>query len=90
LFVLFLLAIVLSVLRFKDSDYTFDIFKLFLTHSKSFFISGKGNSYFDLDIYTCVVAQILKISLVQPSGGTILLNSPVLNLGVGTIKVLLA
>ena len=29
-FVLFLLAIVLSVLRFMDSDYTFCIFKLFL------------------------------------------------------------
>jgi hypothetical protein len=28
--VLFLLAIVLSVLRFTDSDYPFDIFKLFL------------------------------------------------------------
>jgi hypothetical protein len=41
LFVLFLLAIVLSVLRFKDSDYTFDIFKLFLTHSKSFLFQVK-------------------------------------------------
>jgi ABC-type Co2+ transport system permease subunit len=30
LFVLFLLAIVLSVLRFTDSDYPFGIFKLFL------------------------------------------------------------
>jgi hypothetical protein len=29
LFVLFLLTIVLSVLRFKDSDYLFGIFKLF-------------------------------------------------------------
>jgi hypothetical protein len=33
-FVLFLLAIVLSVLRFTDSDYTFGIFKLFLRHNK--------------------------------------------------------
>jgi len=31
LFVLFLLAIVLSVLRFTDSDYRFGIFKLFRT-----------------------------------------------------------
>ena len=31
LFVLFLLAIVFSVLRFMDSDYLFGIFKLFLT-----------------------------------------------------------
>jgi hypothetical protein len=30
LFVLFLLAIVLSVLRFTDSDYPFGVFKLFL------------------------------------------------------------
>ena len=30
IFVLFLLAIVLSVLRFTDSDYPFGIFKLFL------------------------------------------------------------
>ena len=30
LFVLFLLAIVLSVIRFTDSDYTFGIFKLFI------------------------------------------------------------
>jgi amino acid permease len=31
LFVLFLFAIVLSVLRFMDSEYPFGIFKLFLT-----------------------------------------------------------
>jgi len=31
LFVLFLLAIVLSVLRYMDSDYPFGIFKLFFT-----------------------------------------------------------
>jgi hypothetical protein len=29
-FVLFLLVIVLSVIRYTDSDYPFDIFKLFL------------------------------------------------------------
>ena len=34
-FVLFLLAIVLSVLRYKDSDYPFGIFKLFLYHGKN-------------------------------------------------------
>ena len=33
LFVLFLLAVVLSVLRFTDSDYSFGIFKLFLACS---------------------------------------------------------
>ena len=33
LYVLFLLAIVLSVLRFTDSDYPFGIFKLFLIQS---------------------------------------------------------
>ena len=33
LFVLFLLAIALSVLRFADSDYPFGIFKLFYTES---------------------------------------------------------
>jgi len=31
-FVFFLLVIVLSVLRFTDSDYLFGIFKLFLTY----------------------------------------------------------
>jgi len=31
-FVVFLLAIVLSVLRFTDPDYPFGIFKLFLTY----------------------------------------------------------
>ena len=30
-FVLFLLSIVLSVLRYMDSDYSFGIFKLFFT-----------------------------------------------------------
>jgi hypothetical protein len=34
LFVLFLLAIVLSVLRFTYSDYPFGIFKLFLLYKK--------------------------------------------------------
>ena len=32
LFVLFLLAVMLSVLRFTDSDYPFGIFKLFSMH----------------------------------------------------------
>jgi hypothetical protein len=32
-FVLFILAIVLSVLRYMDSDYPFGIFKLFLTYT---------------------------------------------------------
>ena len=35
LFVLFLLAIVLSVLRFTDSDYPFGIFKLFYDTNKT-------------------------------------------------------
>jgi len=34
-FVLFLLAIVLSVLRFTDSNYSFGIFKLFVVHKSS-------------------------------------------------------
>ena len=44
-FVLFLLAIVLFVvLRFTDSDYPFDIFKLFL-HKHEWFTIGKLKSY---------------------------------------------
>jgi hypothetical protein len=35
-FVLFLLAIMLSVLRFTDSDYHFGIFKLFIYRKKRF------------------------------------------------------
>jgi hypothetical protein len=38
-FCLFLLSIMLSVLRFTDSDYPFGIFKLFLQQEQSFFIS---------------------------------------------------
>jgi hypothetical protein len=36
-FILFLLDIVLSVLRFTDSNYPFDIFKLFLSYQITMF-----------------------------------------------------
>ena len=41
LFVLFLLVIVLSVLRFTDSDYPFGIFKLFFPITTMFFAGSR-------------------------------------------------
>jgi len=38
-FLLFLLAIVLSVLRFTDSDYPFDIFKLYFQQYFSYIVA---------------------------------------------------
>jgi hypothetical protein len=46
LFVVFLLAIVLSVFPFTDSDYTFRIFQIFLTLlSKTTFVSPSSHIY---------------------------------------------
>ena len=41
-------------------------------------------------VITCDILQILSCSFVAPSGGSILLNSPSLSLGVGTNSVLWA
>ena len=48
-FVLFLLAIVLSVLRFTDSDYPFGIFKLFSRLFLAFADSPLNMQHFDLN-----------------------------------------
>jgi hypothetical protein len=71
-FVLFLLAIVLSVLRFTDSDYTFGIFKLFLRHNKGdvgivlfcFVFHFIDTGYIEL-IYTPLLAHTTSFLFLQ-------------------------
>ena len=59
LFVLFLLASVLSVLiQFTDSDYHFGIFKLFLRHYKNIFI-GTESKYGIVSLQICANVNIL-------------------------------
>ena len=51
-FVLFHLDIVLSVLRFTDSDYPFGIFKLFETESHPFYV--KDNMHHFINTMYCL------------------------------------
>ena len=56
-FVLFLLAIVLSVLlRYTDSDCSFGIFKLFLNESVRHFnfLSGNNPNVFQNELFYCI------------------------------------
>jgi hypothetical protein len=71
LFVLFLLAIVLSVLRYTNSDNPFGIFKVFQQRysgnaSWYFWVDGNMCSYFFL--YSCIVIKdsIVKLGVMIP------------------------
>jgi hypothetical protein len=70
-FCLFLLVIVLSVLRYTNSDYPFGIFKLFKQRysgnaSWYFWVDGNMCSYFFL--YSCIVIKdsIIKLGVMIP------------------------
>jgi hypothetical protein len=52
-FVLFHLAIVLSVLRYSDSDYPFDIFKDLVTNPVISHKLGKDREVFNISVVIC-------------------------------------